>query len=506
MRKFYATVAVVATFFCASAQSVALDPAFGTNGIATTQISSQRNTMNATAVQADGKVLVAGQVGGDSVKNMGVTRFNPDGTVETTFGTNGQLIINFPNAQSFVRKIAIQPDGKIILGGYTFNTSFSGDFVAVRLNPDGSYDSSFGNNGIAVLDNGQSEVSIAMTLLSDGRIILAGDVNDRFAMAMLKSNGTIDTTFGNNGWVVTNFDEGGIAYANDVAVQNDGKIVLGGMLMVDSPFFRYAAIRYLPNGTLDTSFANNGKFLYAFGGNNDFGINIGFQNDGKLIFAGHSYFHNIPYLQYDVVSLRLTTAGQIDTSYGQNGLAKARFVDGENYTSAIKVLPDDKIIFVGNTVLQGTKRRGYVARFLPNGAVDQSFGNHGFIELAKGERTLQASSVATAANGDIIAAGEIFGAANGSTDAFAAKLIHSNLAVSDVNTTKMNVFPNPASDIITISGFGKSKDTKAEIVNLAGQKVKSVTISENNTVNVSSLTPGVYILKVNSTTIKFIKK
>ncbi len=126
---------------------------------------------------------------------MAVTQLNANGSVDTSFGTNGKLLFGVGSAKSFVKAVAVQPNGKILLGGYTWN-NVAGDFVVVRLNADGSFDNTFGTNGVKVLDDGKDEVLSALKLLPNGKILASGYVNDNFAMALLNEDGTIDNTFG----------------------------------------------------------------------------------------------------------------------------------------------------------------------------------------------------------------------------------------------------------------------------------------------------------------------
>jgi uncharacterized delta-60 repeat protein len=214
-----------------------LDASFGSGGTVVTDF-SQRNNDNsaeAIAIQADGKLVIAGwnQLGG-SGSNIApaLARYNVDGSIDATFGTGGQvsntsLIDNYGGPAA----VAIQADGKIVLSK-DVDTGF-GDFALSRYNANGSPDTSFGINGVVSTDlsGGNQDRSITMLIQADGRVIVGGSSqgpnSSLFALARYQSDGSLDTTFGSGGKVLTDF---GLSFAicNALAVQSDGKIVAVG--------------------------------------------------------------------------------------------------------------------------------------------------------------------------------------------------------------------------------------------------------------------------------------
>jgi uncharacterized delta-60 repeat protein len=122
-----------------------LDATFGTSGIVTTDFSSTNDNGAAAALQADGKIIVAGTTASD----FALARYNTDGSLDNTFGVNGKVVTSIAINGDQATSVAIQPDGKIIAGGVSYNVSSTlNDFALVRYNTDGSVDTSFGNNGI----------------------------------------------------------------------------------------------------------------------------------------------------------------------------------------------------------------------------------------------------------------------------------------------------------------------------------------------------------------------
>jgi uncharacterized delta-60 repeat protein len=350
MNKLFTLVLLLGAVTLSQAQSGTTDPTFGTDGVVTTAVHSNYNMAETTVVQADGKILVAGSAGTPSTYQMAVARYNEDGSLDASFGNDGTLRFPVGSVKSFVMDMAQQPDGKILLAGRTWD-NVTGDFALVRLNVDGSFDNTFGIDGIARIETPETEASEAMTLLDDGKILMVGYQDDDFAVAKFNTDGSLDTGFGVNGWAVIPF--GNIAsFADDVAIQNDGKIVIAGFALNGDNRFQIAAARLNADGSVDNSFGTSGTVLFNVGDWNDFGEGVVIQNDGKILIGGHKWISNIEQ-RHDLFVARLNTDGSLDTSYGNNGAATARLVDGANYSNGLVLQADGKPILAGYTILQG---------------------------------------------------------------------------------------------------------------------------------------------------------
>ncbi|MFH8738423.1 calcium-binding protein [Streptomyces sp. NPDC017964] len=229
------------------------------------------------AVQPDGKIIALGTSGGEAA----LARYNADGTPDTSFGGGDGKVTTDPAPESLqeggdARALALQPDGKIVVGGQVGTTRF--DFVLLRYNANGTLDTTFSGDGIERTDFGDYESVEGLAVQPDGRIVAAGGSSGRFALARYNVNGSLDTTFGNAGRVLTSGGGG----AQDVVLQPDGRIVIPGS---NGPGGDFAVLRYNTNGSLDSGFGTGGLVTTDFGGN-DQARGVALQPDGKIVAAG----------------------------------------------------------------------------------------------------------------------------------------------------------------------------------------------------------------------------
>jgi uncharacterized delta-60 repeat protein len=246
---------------------------------------------NAVAIQTDGKLVAAGSSNsGDFRFKFALARYNPDGTLDTTFGGDGKVTTRFATT-SFGEAfgVAIQDDGKIVAVGSSYLTHAK--FALARYNPNGTLDTSFGGDGkVTTAFAARSDAeAFGVAIQDDGKIVAAGDsfLQDRskFALARYNPNGTLDTTFGGDGKVTTRFATRGDAEAFGVAIQDDGKIVAGGDSIVSHG--KFALARYNLNGTLDATFDGDGKVTTAFATRSDAEASgVALQDDGKIVVGG----------------------------------------------------------------------------------------------------------------------------------------------------------------------------------------------------------------------------
>lgn len=387
--------ALLASSTILMAQAGTLDPTFGTGGIVTTSFSGFDDAIvNATAIQSDGKILVAGQIpNAQDFGEIGVARYNSDGSLDSSFGVGG---IVSTSQSGFLFGIALLPDGKIVVGG-------AGDLVieALRFNSNGSLDTSFGKSGIASVwpfspflfvgptggiallpdgeilvaggnalvrftASGQVDtsfgtggvvplVSIAnvMTLLPNGKILSASSFNNLVpapsgTIARYNSNGSLDITFALNGQIST------VGPASAIALLSGGKFIVAGSFPTSigtppSPnSYGLALTRYNSNGVVDTTFGTQGGVVTAFAGNtNAVAFALAVQSNGDIVAAGQTG-SQAPDGPSSFALARYTASGQLDTSFGTSGTVKTAFDNNTAFVSALAIQSDGKIVAVGN--------------------------------------------------------------------------------------------------------------------------------------------------------------
>jgi uncharacterized delta-60 repeat protein len=332
-----------------------------------------------------------------------------DGEFDTGFGVGGKVITQFDNSISEAFAVAPQTDGKFVLAGYSLDSSDT-DFALARYNANGSLDTSFGVGGKVVTGIGNADdTAFALVIQpSDGKLIAAGSSfngrNDDFALVRYKTDGTLDTTFGMGGIVTTGFNNT-FDYIDAVAVQTDGKIVAAGYVFNGS-YFHFAIARYHSNGTLDDTFGTGGKVITEMTAFDDLARAIALQSDGKIIVAGEA--------NADLAVARYNSDGSLDTSFDGDG----KVVTSINlFDSAYDVViqADGKIVAAGETG-NGTNSDFAVVRYETNGALDSLFDSDGIVTTAIGGSDEIASSLSIQAGGKIIVGGF---SSNGTNDDFA---------------------------------------------------------------------------------------
>ena len=507
MKKTYTLVVLLFSLMVSHGQSGILDTSFGTDGIVLTQVSATYNFGMATVVQPDGKIIVAGYAGTPSTYKAAVIRYNTDGTLDNSFGNAGKLIIPVGSAKSYAMDVALRDDGKIVLGARTYN-NVSGDFALIRLNEDGSFDGSFGTNGIVIASTGGSDVSSSILIADDGKILLAGDSDDNFSVAKFNTDGTLDTSFGTNGWSITIFDDSS-SFIQQIAFQNDGKIVMGGFAVNSVGRYQMAAARMNADGTLDNSFGNGGKVSFNFGVDQDFATAVAIQSDGKIVLGGHTYITSNPRLSYDFAVVRLNTDGNMDTTYGNNGVATAQIVNEANYTNGMIIQADDKIVLAGRTV-SGFEYDLAMVRFDTEGNLDTTFGNAGKVSTDVNGREDHGYAIALQSDNKIILAGYSYPAGADDSAIVVARYTNDALGTEDFQNVDFRLYPNPAREQLTIEMNDASSIYQLAIFDMLGKKVFNTEIQKMGQIDVSVLATGTYLVKLNSnsqtTTVRFVKQ
>jgi uncharacterized delta-60 repeat protein len=320
------------------------------------------------------------------------------GDLDFSFGVQGRRIKTVPNSQPqnghdfFSADIVIQPDGKILIAGYAFDSLLGDSMVITRYNANGTLDSGFANGGIFRYEHGNvysTDKLYGIALQSDGKIVAAGRVtvgngNPAFAVIRLNPNGAFDSTFGTGGIVVKDFFSS-IDEATEVAIQSDGKILVSGWVtqggVNNGTTYDFTVLRYDTNGNLDPTFGSGGVVFTDFGGRGDLAQASVLQPDGKLIVA---VWVSVPGSQYDFGLVRYNSDGTLDATFDGDG--KVVTPIGNNLSELVRgiaLAPGGKIVVTGDlynpSIPGGSGGHSdiVVVRYNPNGSLDQSFDGDG---------------------------------------------------------------------------------------------------------------------------------
>jgi uncharacterized delta-60 repeat protein len=377
-----------------------LDTTFGVGGRVTTDFGQNFEQATDVAIQSDGKIVAAGSTksalnSGDGV--FAVARYNTNGSLDTSFDTDGKVTTDFGSSAS-ANAIAIQSDGKIVAAG-----SAGSNFAFARYNTNGGLDTTFEGDGRATIAiSPYSAGASAMVIQPDGKIVATGGGSNPasghdFIVVRVNTNGTTDTTFDGDGIVVTNFfffRDGAAA----LALQADGRIVAAGRTSTGSTasMFQtgdfgpatsldFAVARYNTNGSLDTTFDGDGKLTPELFYMDDMINGLGLQSDGKIVAAGTFFLFILGDLNSDFRLARYTPNGGLDTTFGTAGRVSTDFSNGSyDFAAAVAVLPDDRILVAGYTNPDNFnpgefvgKRDFAIARYNPDGSPDTTFDTDG---------------------------------------------------------------------------------------------------------------------------------
>jgi uncharacterized delta-60 repeat protein len=367
-----------------------LDKTFGGSGQVTTSIGSSSEGAGDVIVQPDGKVVVAGWTGGNS-SNFALVRYNADGSLDTSFGgkAKGVVSTDINNSRDYGWVMALQADGKIIVAGTTIpKNSTTVDLALVRYNADGSLDTSFGTGGkvtrhfsAPLAANIHGGIDLAIDPSTDpldsnaGKIVVAAQLGTDTSLGSmvvlrLNTNGSPDTSFGSNGagYVSINTLNGGDAAA--VAVQSDDRIVVAGINPgTPSTGQDIGLARFNPDGTADTTFGSGGIVVSRLP-NDERARSLAIGPDGKIVVAGDSFDLSLTNGTDPLMVARYNAAdGSLDTSFGTGGIAVSTSFNISADKVDVALEPDGRIVVAGTTPFLSSLSGNHfgLARFLATG-------------------------------------------------------------------------------------------------------------------------------------------
>ena len=340
------------------------------SGITSTDLGTSSEMVLSSAIQSDNKILVVGSIlSGAGYYEFVLTRFNADGTLDTSFGVKGQIETSFGGA-AVADSVLVQPDGSILVSGGALGTSFA----LARFTPDGGQDASFGWSGKVITNVGGCDYAVS-ALQPDGKILVTGGSSHGFTLARYQANGSPDMSFGSGGVATTAFGSAATNEACGIGLQQDGKILVAGYSWNGSAY-NEVLIRYNADGSIDQEFGSNGT-IHAGTSASDHGGTVLVQPDGKILVA------------WDNEIARYDSHGGIDIPFGDSGTIHPGSI------SSATLQPDGAILVSGGSL--------GITRYSPNGAVDPSLTGVAFPSL--GGDSSQAQSLSLQSDGKVVVSG-----------------------------------------------------------------------------------------------------
>ncbi|MBZ0207858.1 MAG: T9SS type A sorting domain-containing protein [Flavobacteriales bacterium] len=454
------------------AQSGSLDSDFHGDGLVTTSFGTGPSMGASVVIQLDGKVIVAGYSYADLHRVFALARYNTDGSLDNSFGASGKVTTGFGTGNAQGWSVAIQPDGKIVVVG-SARVGTTADLAIARYNTSGTLDTSFGIDGKVTTDYaGGQDYGYSVAIQHDGRIVVAGSTSLSFAvdlaLARYNMDGTLDGSFGVGGKATTAF---GTApdQARSVVIQPDGMIVVAGFASISSGK-DFVLARYDTNGNLDSGFGVEGKVIIDFAAWHDYGYSVLIDVAGKIVVAG--YAENAT--DVDFALARFNTNGIIDPSFGVNGKVITDFAADDDYGFSVAIQQDGKIVVAGNTRI-GIHSDFAMARYNTDGTLDNSFGGDGQVTTDFGTGYNHAYAVAIQPNGRIVVAG--FSGFGDDAD-FAVARYLSGLDIGVIEFSLINnallIYPNPIQDHATLKYTLQTAETiTIQLLDMQGKAVQT---------------------------------
>ena len=495
------------------------DSSFGKNGVVTTGDSTGIDYCYDVEIQKDGKIVTTGSISEYPYNRIGAARYNMDGTIDKSFGINGLIkYVIGEKTNVAVSASALQEDGKILIMGlsYTNENDYGDASFIVRLTADGRVDESFGNQGVEITKFSESCYVTSIEVTSEGKIVVGGTwnfiFNTKFMVLRYLPDGTPDSSFGNSGMAKeTEFS----AELYSIALQKDGNIVAGGS---DGQYIKLE--RFTDKGTVDSSFGKNGIVITEFDGYPEI-HKVLIQNDQKIIGAGTI---RPGWIDAKLVVVRYLPNGDIDPSFGTNGST----VTASNsllYCTDALLQEDEKIVVAAETVTTGNAFA--FARYLNDDAVKQVkyvkikkwLHHHGItwddcpkmicgnsLSYYKIERSATGSSFSEI--GRIVSnqpqhsfedpapltGTGYYRLAAVSTD---GSVVYSNVIVIEAENSAIKLYPNPVKSSLHIEGLSSTTKTKLTIIDFTGNvKAATTVMTDHYDWNIASLKPGNYLLRI----------
>ncbi len=487
------------------------------------------------------------------------------GGLDTDFADEGRYIADF-GFQDNLEAVAIQDDGKIIVAGTSLTQQFSGKLLVTRLNPDGTLDETFAEGGVLIVEAYNESYAYDIVVLEDNRILIAGaSANDMFEfsgyMFILDETGYIDSTFGQEGEVLTSFLEGD-EFIYSAKVDSEGKIVVAGKATNADFNTEPFVARFNADGTVDTSFGSNGYATIPVEGQDNLFYDLILDANDNIIATGH---YGLPITEtgqtnLDVLLVKFNSDGILDSSFGTEGISiipiSEEYVESgfamtadpsgniyvSGYSTAIDfafeavvlgftatgTLRDDfgtagvysfalnaqnvfnDIVYYDNTLLMCGTSGGFffddrdflLLRLNLDGTIDNTFGENGYTLTTILTAFDDANAMAIQSDGKIVLAGK--GNSGASNDIAVTRHFNGqNVSVGEISAEGLSIYPNPISEGELTIVMATERIERCRIFSADGRLVKDQIEPQGATrtgINLDYLPSGVYSILINNNT------
>ncbi len=367
-----------------------LDPNFGNEGIVSANLATDggqdRSSGRTSILDPSGKIITFGYNGAthDSLYPS-IVRFNSDGSYDTTFGENGVVKTGDLDNEisSHFLDGALQEDGKIIAVGY--GTYYSTDLIPkrgyiTRFNSDGSFDSSFGEGGLVILDLIYEAHCHKVLTLPDGKLLVSGYVKNAAGdadifLARLLPDGSLDDSFGDQGIITTDLGHNESPQELHIHPNQDRILVTAGQEVYDTSDGSFFVLKYHLDGTLDTDFNDSGYLKFELYPSPHHPLSLNFQGDNKMIISGANN-HNS---ENGFAIRRIHNNGTLDTSFGNGGIMYINHTGEFDFLFSVQLQSNGKILAIGARAPEQSKFKIMGVMLDENGGIDTEFGDNGIL-------------------------------------------------------------------------------------------------------------------------------
>ncbi len=362
-----------------------LDESFGEKGMVTTDFSGSRDFARSMAIDSNQDYIVVGTALMNKNYDFALARYKPDGSLDLNFGENGKVTTDFASNWDWAYAAVIDSKDRIIMGGSSTAVSSTGSSLSqhialVRYRYDGSLDPSFGIGGKAMpFASGYQDFVNSIVIDKNHKIVIAGHIIDNnksysnFLVARLNSDGTLDSSFGENGKVSTDIN-GLTDIAKSVFLDEAGNIIVVGSSFSKLGREDIAIVKYNADGSLDQSFGISGKISTDFNGQREYINTATIDKKGRIIVAGSLYTGK----ENLFLVLRYNPDGSLDQSFARGGVSITNLPGTSEGATGVLVDANSRIIATGYASQGGNGGDNFaLIRYLENGILDSSFGENG---------------------------------------------------------------------------------------------------------------------------------